>query len=355
MTAAAFDDWLARGRVHLGEGRPTDAIPCFRRAAREDPRSPVPHFHLGEVLWQLGLADDAVRAWQASADLDKTFSPPRLALAEVALTRGDFEVAADNAAQASTLAPGRHARASHRDCGACGGGCCRRRGSVGRIRRATGCRSEPAARRAGRVGGARRRDSAGRCNACVHAAGRRSAAPFVAGHVRERRRARRAFRADLLHARCVAAPGNGAAALARPHGGHAPAPRVADAGARSRELRRGPAGARGRRARAVFPSFAARAVQRRRGAHASRDRRPCFPRCPDVGAARRRRSRHGEDRCRTRLRRPRRRRGIDCPRGATCSCCDLRGVSSRWKRARRCTPRRSWMPRSPTRRLSSTS
>ncbi len=105
MTAAAFDDWLARGRVHRGEGRPTDAIPCFRRAAREDPRSPVPYFHLGEVLWQLGLADDAVRAWQSSADLDKSFSPPRLALAEVALTRGDFSVAADNATQASALRP----------------------------------------------------------------------------------------------------------------------------------------------------------------------------------------------------------------------------------------------------------
>ena len=61
-------------------------------------------FHLGEVLWQLGLADEAVRAWQSSADLDKTFSPPRLALAEVALTRGDFAVAADNATQASTSA-----------------------------------------------------------------------------------------------------------------------------------------------------------------------------------------------------------------------------------------------------------
>jgi len=101
----AFDDWLARGRLHRGEGRPADAIPCFRRAAREDPRSPVPPFHLGEVLWQLGLADDAVRAWQASADLDKSFSPPRLALAEVELTRGDFAAAADNAAQASALRP----------------------------------------------------------------------------------------------------------------------------------------------------------------------------------------------------------------------------------------------------------
>jgi predicted O-linked N-acetylglucosamine transferase (SPINDLY family) len=102
---SAFDDWLARGRVHRGEGRPADAIPCFRRAAREDPRSPVPLFHLGEVYWQLGLADEAVRAWQASADLDEKFSPPRLALAEAAMTRGDFEAAAQNAAEASKLRP----------------------------------------------------------------------------------------------------------------------------------------------------------------------------------------------------------------------------------------------------------
>lgn len=105
MTVAAFDEWLERGRFHRGSGRPADAIPCFRRAAREDPRSPVPHFHLGEVLWQLGLAEDAIRAWQASADLDRAFAPPRLALAEVALTRGDFPAAADSAEQAATLQP----------------------------------------------------------------------------------------------------------------------------------------------------------------------------------------------------------------------------------------------------------
>ncbi|MFO1311889.1 MAG: tetratricopeptide repeat protein [Burkholderiales bacterium] len=105
MTQAAFDEWLARGRVHRGEGRPADAIPCFRRAAREDPRSPVPHFHLGEALWQLGLADDAIRAWTASANLDTSFAAPRLALAEVALTRGDFASAATNATQAAELQP----------------------------------------------------------------------------------------------------------------------------------------------------------------------------------------------------------------------------------------------------------
>ena len=91
MAGTAFDDWLARGRTHQFEGRPADAIPCFRRAAREDPASPVPLFHLGEVLWQLGLAADALAAWQASAQRHRTFLPPRLALAEAAMTRLAFD------------------------------------------------------------------------------------------------------------------------------------------------------------------------------------------------------------------------------------------------------------------------
>jgi tetratricopeptide (TPR) repeat protein len=90
MAANAFADWLARGRAHQGEARPADAIPCFRRAAREDPRSPVPHFHLGEVLWQLGLTTEALQAWRTAAGLDRTFLAPRLALAEAAMTHGDF-------------------------------------------------------------------------------------------------------------------------------------------------------------------------------------------------------------------------------------------------------------------------
>lgn len=89
MSEAAFDDWIARGRAHQQAGRPADAIPCFRRAARELPSSPVPSFHLGEALWQLGLTEAATGAWRASAALDARFLPPRLALVEVALTRGE--------------------------------------------------------------------------------------------------------------------------------------------------------------------------------------------------------------------------------------------------------------------------
>ncbi len=105
MAGGAFADWLARGRTHQFEGRPADAIPCFRRAAREEPRSPVPHFHLGEMLWQLGLAEDAFAAWRRSAALDAIFAPPRLALAEALLTQRDFAGARAVAGEAVALVP----------------------------------------------------------------------------------------------------------------------------------------------------------------------------------------------------------------------------------------------------------
>ena len=105
MAADAFADWIVRGRTHQREGRPADAIPCFRRAAREDPASPLPHFHLGEVLWQLGLPGDALQAWRTAAGLDQTFLPPRLALAEALMTLGDLAGASAAAQEAWRLAP----------------------------------------------------------------------------------------------------------------------------------------------------------------------------------------------------------------------------------------------------------
>jgi predicted O-linked N-acetylglucosamine transferase (SPINDLY family) len=105
MAGAAFDDWLARGRTHQFEGRPADAIPCFRRAAREDPASPVPWFHLGEVYWQLGQSGDALAAWRASAQRHQGFLPPRLALAEAAMASQAFEDAHRLAVEALAVAP----------------------------------------------------------------------------------------------------------------------------------------------------------------------------------------------------------------------------------------------------------
>ncbi len=105
MTTETMAAWVARGRAHQTEGRAADALPCFRRAAREDPQSPVPLFHLGEVLWQLGLADEAVAAWHRSARLDGSFLPPRQALSEAAILHGDFASAAQIAREAASAAP----------------------------------------------------------------------------------------------------------------------------------------------------------------------------------------------------------------------------------------------------------
>jgi protein O-GlcNAc transferase len=98
-------EWVARGRAHQFEKRAADALPCFRRAIREDPASPLPHFHLGEALWQLGLKAEAVVAWHRSARLDSAFLPPRQALSEAAMLQGDFANARVIASEAIAAAP----------------------------------------------------------------------------------------------------------------------------------------------------------------------------------------------------------------------------------------------------------
>lgn len=103
MAEDAFSTWLTRGLAHQREGRAADAIPSLRRAARENPRSPLPSFHIGQALWQLGLRAEAVSAWRASADLDRQFVAPRLALAEAAMADGDFPTAATVASQAVAI------------------------------------------------------------------------------------------------------------------------------------------------------------------------------------------------------------------------------------------------------------
>ena len=104
--ASESADWVARGRTHQWEGRPVDAMLCFRRASRTDPRAPDPHFVLGEVLWQLGRLPDALVAWREAARLDASFLAPRQALAEALLATGDAAAAVSAAEDVLALAPG---------------------------------------------------------------------------------------------------------------------------------------------------------------------------------------------------------------------------------------------------------
>ena len=107
MTAASESaDWLARGRTHQWEGRPVDAMLCFRRASRADPRAPDPLFVLGEVLWQFGRVPDAVASWREAVRLDGRFLAAWQALAEASLATGDAKGARAAAERVRGLAPG---------------------------------------------------------------------------------------------------------------------------------------------------------------------------------------------------------------------------------------------------------
>jgi predicted O-linked N-acetylglucosamine transferase (SPINDLY family) len=99
-TPPDFADWLERGRAHQQAGRPIDAIPCFVRAARLEPRASDASFHLGEVYWQLGMPRDALAAWQEAVRRAPDHAAARLALAEALLHVGD-EAGAHAAAEAA--------------------------------------------------------------------------------------------------------------------------------------------------------------------------------------------------------------------------------------------------------------
>jgi protein O-GlcNAc transferase len=105
MTPSGYEQWLARGHAYRAEGRPVDAMLCFRRAARGEPRAAAPHYHLGELLWQLGLIPDAISSWREASRIDPRFPAPARALAEVLLASGDAAGAHVAADRALALAP----------------------------------------------------------------------------------------------------------------------------------------------------------------------------------------------------------------------------------------------------------
>ncbi|MBK7791983.1 MAG: tetratricopeptide repeat protein [Betaproteobacteria bacterium] len=99
MATPECAQWLERGRAHQAQGRTVDALLCYRRALRADARTPEAHYHLGEVLQQLGVPADAIAAWTEAVRVAPTFLPAQLALAEAQLNQGDA-AAARKAAQA---------------------------------------------------------------------------------------------------------------------------------------------------------------------------------------------------------------------------------------------------------------
>ena len=107
----AYAEWVARGRAHQLERRPIDAMLCFRRALRADAQAAEPHFHLGEVLWQLGRLSEAIAAWREALRAAPIFLAPLQALAEALLATGDAAGAREAADRVLEVAPD-NARAS---------------------------------------------------------------------------------------------------------------------------------------------------------------------------------------------------------------------------------------------------
>ena len=112
MSGLTYGQWLERGRTHQKEGRPVDAMLCFRQAARAEPRASDPRFHLGEVLWQLGLLPDAMVAWRDACAVDPQHPATHFALAEALLATGDAVGARDVATRVLSLAPENPRRAA---------------------------------------------------------------------------------------------------------------------------------------------------------------------------------------------------------------------------------------------------
>ena len=106
MATAEYAEWIARGRRHQIEGRPVDAMLCFRQAARAEATAPDVQFHLGEVLWQLGRLLEAIAAWREAVRLDPHFAAPAQALAEALLAVGDGATARAAADRVLVLIPG---------------------------------------------------------------------------------------------------------------------------------------------------------------------------------------------------------------------------------------------------------
>ena len=78
---------------------------CFRRAAHDAPRAAEPRFRLGEVLWHLGLFDDAITCWREAAARAPDDPLVQTRLAEALLQSGDRDGARAVAAQSLAREP----------------------------------------------------------------------------------------------------------------------------------------------------------------------------------------------------------------------------------------------------------
>jgi len=106
VTEERVRNWLARGRRHQWGSRPIHALFSYRSAIAARPRNGLARFHMGEVLWQLGLAEQAKETWREATTYRPRHLPSWLAYAEASLNTGDARAAKAAASSALAIDPG---------------------------------------------------------------------------------------------------------------------------------------------------------------------------------------------------------------------------------------------------------
>lgn len=88
------DAWIMLGVVRKEQGRPKDALPCFDRAVKNDPKAVVARFQIAQVTYELGdMQRAATQAHHVLQHADD-FVPAHLLMANITLKLGDYRQAA---------------------------------------------------------------------------------------------------------------------------------------------------------------------------------------------------------------------------------------------------------------------
>ena len=103
----AVDDgaWLARGQAHQRAGRTIDALVCYREAVAANRYAIQAHYHLGQVLCELGRDSDAFDAWRTVLTLQPRHLPTLLAFGAAARRIGKTAESAEAYRRALTCEP----------------------------------------------------------------------------------------------------------------------------------------------------------------------------------------------------------------------------------------------------------
>ena len=97
--------WIARGQAHHRAGRNVDALVCYRAAVAANRYAIQAHYHLGEVLRDLGRSSEAFDAWRTVLTLQPRHLPTLLAFGAEARRIGKTAESAEAYRRALAVEP----------------------------------------------------------------------------------------------------------------------------------------------------------------------------------------------------------------------------------------------------------